>query len=212
MQMKVAPDVVPHLDHTLDITLSFGSFRVAPGDFVPSHISEKPCTLNIQSFDRETKLVSIAVVDPDVPNVSTDSFDSRCHFLASNIPITPDSPLVELNNLSTSEQVFLPWHAPTAHKGSPYHRLAIVVFQQKDNIPIDLAVASKKIARDDFSARGFMTRHMLHPIGGALFRTQWDEAMAQVMNRAGVDGANVELKRTKVEPLPYKRRNPSTFR
>jgi large subunit ribosomal protein L35 len=32
------------------------------------------------------------------------------------------------------------------------------------------------------------------------------------MERAGLGGADVELKRKKVEPLPYKRRNPSSFR
>jgi len=45
-----------------------------------------------------------------------------------------------------------------------------------------------------------------------LFRTKWDEGTAGVMARAGIEGANVELKRVKVEPLPYKRRNPATFR
>lgn len=211
-QMKVVPDVIPHLEHSLDITIAFGPHRVVPGDYVPSRVSENPCTLNIQSFERGSKLVTIAVVDPDVPNFETDSFDSRCHFLASNITVTPTTPVINLGSLSQENEILLPWLAPNAQKGSPYHRLAIIVFQQKDNTPIDLAVASQKLARENFSTRGFMTRHMLHPIGGALFRTQWDEHMAEVMSRAGIHGADMELKRTKVEPLPYKRRNPSTFR
>jgi large subunit ribosomal protein L35 len=53
---------------------------------------------------------------------------------------------------------------------------------------------------------------MLRPIGATLFRTKWDDNTAGVMARAGMEGANVEWKRKKVEPLPYKRRNPSTFR
>jgi large subunit ribosomal protein L35 len=32
------------------------------------------------------------------------------------------------------------------------------------------------------------------------------------MMRAGMPGADMELKRIKVEPLPYKRRNPASFR
>ena len=57
-----------------------------------------------------------------------------------------------------------------------------------------------------------MTKHLLQPISATLFRTKWDENMAGVMQRAGIEGADMELKRVKVEPLPYVRRNPATFR
>lgn len=210
-QMKVVPDVIPQCDPVVDVRIAFGRRAVQPGDFVDSALSEKPCQLRVQSFEREPKLVTIAVVDSDIPDFETDSFNTRCHFLASNITITPVSPAVELSNLSEG-QVILPWLPPTAQKGSPYHRLSIVIFQQKDNVPVDLSVASKNAPRANFSARAFMTRHMLVPIGATLFRTQWDDNMAGVMARAGIAGADMELKRIKVEPLPYKRRNPSTFR
>lgn len=209
--MKVVPDVVPHCDSVVDIKMNFGRVNVQPGDFVDSAVSEKPCRLSIQSFEKDPRLVTIAIVDPDVPNFATDSFDSRCHFLATNVEITPTTPLVDLSQIS-EEKILKPWLPPTAQKGSPYHRLAIVVLQNKDNIPIDKAVATGKLDQGNFSLRRMITRHMLTPIGANMFRTQWDDNMAAVMTRAGIDGANVELKRTKVEPLPYKRRNPSTFR
>ncbi|KAL6249325.1 mitochondrial 54S ribosomal protein YmL35 [Rhinocladiella similis] len=211
-QMNVVPDVIPNCDPILDVKIAFGRKAVPPGEFVRSEISENPCQLTLQTFEREEKLVSIAVVDPDVPNLETDSFDSRCHFLASNVPISVTEPLVDLAKLSADNQVLLPWLPPHAQKGSPYHRLAIVIWQQKDNIPIDLEVAKSKVQREEFSARSFMSRHMLTPISASLFRTQWDETMTGVMQRAGLEGADVELKRKKVEPLPYKRRNPPSFR
>lgn len=210
-QMKVVPDVIPHCDTIVDIKMNFGRVNVQPGEFVDSAVSEKPCQLSIQSFEKDPRLVTIAIVDPDVPNLATDSFDTRCHFLATNIEITPTTPLVDLAQVA-QEKILVPWLAPTALKGSPYHRLAIVILQQKDNITIDKAVAISKISQHDFSTRSLITRHMLTPIGASLFRTKWDDNMAAVMDRAGIDGANMELKRTKVEPLPYKRRNPSTFR
>jgi len=211
-QMNVLPDVIPNCDPILDVKISFGKKAVPPGDFVESHISETPCQLTLQLFDRGEKMVSIAIVDPDVPNIETDSFDTRCHFLASNITISATQTLVDLAKLSVDSQVLLPWLPPHAQKGSPYHRLSIIVLQQKDNIPIDLEIARKKIARDGFSTRSFMSRHILSPISASLFRNQWDESTAAVMQRAGLAGADVELKRKKVEPLPYKRRNPSSFR
>ncbi|KAJ9643682.1 uncharacterized protein PV06_09134 [Exophiala oligosperma] len=211
-QMNVVPDVIPTCDPILDIKIAFGRKSVPPGEFVRSDISENACQLTLQTFERGEKLVSIAVVDPDVPNLETDSFDSRCHFLATNVPISVTEPLVDLAKLSADNQVLLPWLPPHAQKGSPYHRLSIVIWQQKDNIPIDLEVAKSKVQREGFSARSFMSRHLLTPISASLFRTQWDENMAGVMQRAGLEGADVELKRKKVEPLPYKRRNPPSFR
>lgn len=210
-QMKVVPDVTPHCDPSVDIKINFGRKNVQPGDFVDSAVSEYPCQLNIQTFEKGSSLITIAVVDPDVPNLETDTFDSRCHFLATNIQITPTTPHVDLAKLA-EDQILVSWLPPTAQKGSPYHRLSVIVLQQKDNIPIDKTVAVKNIDKENFLTRKFITRHMLSPIGATLFRTQWDENMGKVMARAGVDGADMELKRVKVEPLPYKRRNPSTFR
>jgi large subunit ribosomal protein L35 len=211
-QMNVVPDVIPICDPILDVKIAFGKKIIPPGEFVQSNISENPCQLTLQAFDSGEKRVTIAVVDPDVPNLEADSFESRCHFLASNIVISATEPLVDLSKLSADDQILLPWLPPYAQKGSPYHRLSIIVLQHKDNIPIDIEIAKSKVQRDGFSARSFVSRHMLTPISASLFRTQWDDTMASVMQRAGVEGADVELKRKKVEPLPYKRRNPPSFR
>lgn len=210
-QFKIVADVIPYCDPTVDIKMKFGRNNVQAGDFVDSAISENPCQLSIQSFEKEDKLITIAVVDSDVPNLATDSFDTRCHFLATNIQLGTTAPHIDLAKLST-DQVLIPWMPPTAQKGSPYHRLSIVVLQQKNNVPIDRTIAVKNIKQDNFSVRSLMTKHLLKPITATLFRTKWDENMAAVMSRTGIDGADMELKRVKVEPLPYKRRNPSTFR
>ena len=211
-QMRIIPDVVPNFEPTADVKLAFGSRNILPGDFVESTVSENPCRLSVQLFDRGEHLVTVAVIDSDVPNVEKNGFDYRCHFLAANIPITPTTPLVNLAKLSTDSQILLPWLPPFAQKGSPYHRLSVFILQQKDNIPIDIDIAKAKVQRENLTLRSLMTRYMLKPFGVALFRNKWDEGTTGVMTRAGVPGADVELKRTKVEPLPYKRRNPSSFR
>lgn len=210
-QFKLVADVVPYCDPTVEIKMRFGKNNVQAGDFVDSAVSENPCQLFVQSFEKGEQLVTIAVVDPDVPNLATDGFDSRCHFLAANIRLTPTTPNINLAKLST-DQVLIPWMPPTAQKGSPYHRLSIIVLQQKDNIAIDQAIAVKNMDQDNFSVRRLMTKHLLQPITATLFRTKWDDNMGGVMARAGIEGADMEFKRVKVEPLPYKRRNPSTFR
>ena len=234
-QMRVVPDVLRKCEPSVDVKLAFvapitfskrgldygdmskgiraGDFKyIQPGDFVDSQMSENPCWLNVQSFERGERLVSVAVIDSDVPNLETDRFDFRCHFLASNIPITPVQRTINLSNLSKSEQLLLPWIPPHAQKGSPYHRLSVFVLQQKDNISIDINMASLSVSPDTFVLRSFIDRHLLKPIGVHLFRTKWDAGTAEVMGRADLEGADMELRRIKVEPLPYKRRNPTSFR
>ena len=204
--MKVVPDVVPNCDPEVDIRMFFNRRPVSPGDYVDSAVSEHPMQLAVQSFARGERLLTIAVMDPDVPNVETDLFDSRCHFLATNISITPTTPHISFAELADPHIVF-PWLPPHAQKGSPYHRMSIVVLEHKDNIPIEKDVLAGMFSRETLKIRSLLTRYAFKPIGAALFRTKWDDSMAEVMARAGLEGANVELKRKKVEPLPYKRRN-----
>ncbi|KAJ4376301.1 mitochondrial 54S ribosomal protein YmL35 [Neocucurbitaria cava] len=214
-QLAVIPDFLPTLDIVADIDLGFGRKAVAPGEFVDSAISEKMPRLNVQTFTPGEKLVTVLVVDGDVPVPDTDSFTYRCHFIASNITISPTQTSIPLQRIAQEDQktedpaakkITLPWIAPWAHKGAPYHRLAIFVLEQNEAKPLDVSRLSKT-TRDKFNLRSFVDIHKLKPITATLFRTKWDESMARVMERAGLqDQINVEFKRKRVEPLPHKRR------
>ena len=218
--MKVIPDVVDRFEPTADVKLYYKSlsekYAVSPGQFLDSTKSQTPVNLSVQVFERGEKLITIAVVDSDVPDVAGDGFKSRCHFIAGNIKITPTHSTVILNQLSQTDQIIKSWVPPTAQKGSPYHRLSVIVCEQKDNVLIEVEDAvkiwAKEKNRDNFSMRKMINVHSLKPIGVMMFRTKWDESMAHVMQKHGIEGAQIELKRVKVEPLPYKRRNPSSFR
>ncbi|KAF1849552.1 PEBP-like protein [Cucurbitaria berberidis CBS 394.84] len=214
-QLDVVPDFLPTIDLVADIDLGFGRKPVAPGDFVDSAISEKMPRLNVQTFTPGEKLVTVVVVDGDVPVPETDSFTYRCHLIASNISISPTQTSIPLQRIAQEDQkiedpaakkISVPWIAPWAHKGAPYHRLAIFVLEQSEAKSLDIARLSKT-KRNKFNLRSFVDSHKLNPITATLFRTKWDESMAGVMERAGFkDQINVELKRKRVEPLPHKRR------
>ncbi|PGH05156.1 hypothetical protein AJ80_08392 [Polytolypa hystricis UAMH7299] len=210
-QMNVVPDVLPHADPTVDVKLYFGRRDIHPGDFVTTRVSADMPRLGIQSFEKGEKLVTIAFIDPDVPNAEADGFDYRCNFLAINIPISHVSTYVALDKLSES-QVVLPWYPPYALKGSPYHRVSVFIMEQKDQAPLDRDAVAAKAEREGLRLRSLETRHQLKPIGAHLFRTKWDETTEAVMNERGIEGVDVEFRRKRVEPLPYKRRNPSSFR
>lgn len=225
-QMKVFPDILPAIDPVVSTQLMFGRRKVAHGEIVDSRVSEIAPFLNIQPYDKGERLYTVAVIDPDVPNVAKDGYDYRCHYLASNIRISPTETMVRLGDLSEESQVILPWYAPYSQKGLPYQRLAVLIMEQTAREPtadatsvrsqeIDVAkikAGKRYTKRDGFILRSFNTTQKLTPVGADLFRTTYDEGTAGVMERAGIPGGNVEFKRMRVEPLPYKRLKGSRYR
>ena len=217
-QMYVVPDMFQHLDPTAEVSLAFGRRNIQPGEFVDSRISEKPARLKIQPFDKGERLVTVAVMDADVPDEERDAFTSRCHFLAVNIPVSPTSTSVPFSKLSKESHIVLPWLPPYAQKGAPYHRLGVFVLQQPGEGPeamkMDVAGLQESMARkrDRFRVRGFAQNHALHPIGVHLFRSKWDEGTDAVVTRAGIEGFNIEYARKKPEKLPYKKKDGERYR
>lgn len=212
-QMTVTPDVLPSIDPTASVDLAFGRRTVQPGEFVDSRVSEMPARLKIQVYDKGERMVTIVVVNPDVPNVAKDGFDYRCHFLACNIKVSPTTTSIPLTLLDKASQIALPWLPAYTQKGAPYNRMSIFVLQQQDGQEIDVKALKKKNSqREGFILKAFVDRHTLKPIGVNLFRSHWDEGTAGVMQRAGVPGHDVEFKRMKVEPLPYKKLPGSRYR
>lgn len=219
-QMHIVPDILPHLDPTAEVSLGFGSRKVQPGEFVDSRVSEAPARLNVQGFDKGERLVSVAIVDPDVPDEEKDSFGSRCHFLAVNIPISPTSTSIHLSKLSEADQIVIPWLPPYAQKGAPYHRLAVFIVQQTGDealqdtrLNVETMNKGRIYKRDSFTMRRFLANQKgLKPIGVHLFRSKWDEGTDGVMTRAGIEGINVEYTRKKPEKLPYKKKDGARYR
>lgn len=214
-QMNIVPDFLPALDPIVDIDLAWGRKIIAPGEFVESSVSEKMPRLKVQSFEAGEKLVSVVVVDGDVPQPEKDGFDYRLHFIASNIRISPTETSIPLQQIEQQDQkatdpaekkIAVPWLAPWAHKGAPYHRMAIFILEQPEGKKM-VTEGLDKIKRKGFILRSFVDKHKLKPIGATLFRTKWDDGMAGVMERIGRGNqVNIEYKRKRVEPLPYKRR------
>lgn len=218
-QMHIVPDILAHLDPTAEVSLGFGRRNVQPGEFVDSRVSEMPARLNIQVFDKGERFVSIAVMDPDVPDEERDTFCSRCHFLAVNIPVSPTSTSVPLSKLNKDDHIVYPWLPPYAQKGAPYHRLTVFVLQQDQTSfsadgRVDVEALRKGMGRrrERFSLRRFTQGKNMHPIGIHLFRSNWDDGTDGVVQRAGIEGFNVEFTRKKPEKLPYKKKDGARYR
>lgn len=206
-QLALVPDILPHFEPTAEVHLAFLRRKVHPGEFIDSRVSEFPARLKVQVFDKGTRLVTVVVIDSDVPDINSDSFTSRCHYLAANIPISPTETSIPLSKVSKdSSQLILPWLPPHAQKGSPDHRLSIFVLQQGPEQVLEIEALKKAIKRDGFSLRSFKDKYGLDPIGVNVFRSTWDEGTAGVMERAGLEGADVEFKRKRIAPLKPKQR------
>ena len=214
-QHHLVPDLSPYLNPTASVSLAFGRRKVHPGEFVDSRMSEYPGKLRIQVFDKGERLVTIAIIDPDVPDVANDKFTSRCHFLAVNVPVSPTHTSVPLVRLSKEKHLVHNWLPPTAEKGAPYHRLAVLIIQQEDpSTPVSLSdlKTHSNLERDELRLKKLFSSIPGTVVGVNLFRTVWDEGTDGVALRHGIKGSNVEFLKKKPEKLPYKKKDGSRYR
>ncbi|KAI1825558.1 ribosomal protein YmL35 [Xylaria intraflava] len=201
-QFYIVPDVLDKLDPVADVQLYFRRKKVEPGEILDSRVSEVPPRLRVQVFNGGERLVSVAVVDMDVPNAETDSFDRRCHYLAANIPIGPAQPSLPLGKVNKETQLVVPWLPAASQMGAPYHRLVVLVLEQKDGATLDIEKLRELYSgREGFNPRSFRHKFALQPVGANLFRTVWDEGTAGVMERAGIPGADIQFKHKRVYSL-----------
>ncbi|AEO62780.1 f36b9d70-812c-4deb-a5a2-3e7ace7fae07 [Thermothielavioides terrestris] len=211
-QFHIVPDLLPKFVPTMDVKVSFRGYNVSPGAILDSRVTESAPTLRMQVFDKGERLLSVVVLDADVPDLDSDSFKKRLHFLATNIPWNPTKvslPLYRLSSDSASASpelgtLAVPWMPAFAQKGSPYHRLSIFVLQHNNNVALDPNQLKKLYdgeGREGFSLKSFRDKFDLKPVGFNLFRTVWDDNTADVMARHGIPGADVEFKRKRLMSL-----------
>ncbi|ORY71956.1 phosphatidylethanolamine-binding protein [Pseudomassariella vexata] len=201
-QLNIVPDVLPKFEPTADVQLFFRRTKVETGEILNSLKTEVPPRLKVQVFDAGERLVSVVVMDSDVPNAETDSFERRCHYLAANVPIAPAQQSLPLGRVNQKTQLAVPYLPAFSQKGAPYHRLSVWVLQQKPGQTLDIVqLRGLYSRRDGFSLKSFRDKFELNPIGFSLFRTVWDENTAAVMERAGIPGADIEFKHKRVYSL-----------
>ncbi|KAI1438214.1 phosphatidylethanolamine-binding protein [Xylaria sp. CBS 124048] len=198
----IVPDVLPKFEPAADVQLYFRRKKVEPGEIIDSLVSEAPPRLKVQVFNAGQRLVSVAVVDLDVPNAETDSFERRCHYLAANIPIGPDQPSLPLSKVNKETQLAVPWLPAFSQMGAPYHRLVVFILEQKAGVTLDIEKIRKLYSdRKGFSIKSFRDKFSLEPVGFNMFRSVWDQGTAAVMERAGVPGADIQFKHKRVFSL-----------
>ncbi|KAL7271262.1 mitochondrial 54S ribosomal protein YmL35 [Rhizina undulata] len=184
-QMNVIPDVLPHIDPVVDVQVRFQGKDIQPGAFVESLKSERAPTFKVIPFSPEEMLCTVAIVDPDIPDIENDTFKYRLHWLVSNIFISPRRTQA-IGTGSWPSDTITPYLPPHVQKGAPYHRYSMFVFKQPAKL--DAEGIKPQIDRDTFNMRSFSAKHKLEPIGVFMFRGKWDDGTQQVMQKHGIEG------------------------
>ena len=201
-QFHIVPDIIPKLEPTADVQLYFLQQKIPAGEIVDSAVSEKAPRLRVQVFDKGERLVSVVVMDADVPDTESDAFSKRCHYLAANVPLSPTETSLPLARIKADDQLAVPWMPAFSQKGAPYHRLAIFLLEQKPGERVDVSRLRELYSgRDGFSLKSFRDKFSLQPFGFTMFRSIWDENTAAVMARHNLPGADVEFRHTRVRSL-----------
>lgn len=201
-QFNIVPDILPKLEPTADVQLFFRQSKVAPGTIVDSLTSESAPRLRVQVFDKGERLITVVVLDSDVPEVESDGFTKRCHYLAANIPLSPTDTSLPLSKIMAEDQLAVPWLPAFSQKGAPYHRVGVYLLEQKPGEKVDVSKLKELYSgRDGFSLKSMRDKFGLTPFGFTMFRSVWDENTAAVMARHGIPGADVELRPTRVHSL-----------
>ncbi|KAF9478545.1 PEBP-like protein [Pholiota conissans] len=208
-QMNVVPDVLPVIKPSLDLHLivrarpaefieeSKIQTHVEPGSFVKPKQTKVPPKLRVNVFHTDTRLYTMLLVDPDVPDPENQRYTTFLHWMKPNIPLSATSPhnLIDLN----THTKYIP---PHPQQGTPYHRYVVLLLPQPPLGASDytLAAASRAIAgkptsvhlnipvvsieqRLGFNVREFSQRWNLDASkgGGAhMFREVWDEEVSSI--------------------------------
>ncbi|KAG9104689.1 hypothetical protein FRC06_000075 [Ceratobasidium sp. 370] len=173
-QMKVIPDLLPAFHPTMDLRLSFvEGEEVVPGVFLPVDATLQPPSITAQAFHAEEKLYTLLMVDPDVPDPSTQGFSTYVHALQPNIPLSATKTQVLL---SASEGT-LPYIPPHPQNGTPYHRYTTFLLPQASQ----LSVEASEISRENFDMRTFFEEYKYDRGGGIhMFRGEWDKSVSAI--------------------------------
>ncbi|KUI60082.1 54S ribosomal protein L35, mitochondrial [Cytospora mali] len=200
-QFNIVPDVLSKFDPKMDLQLSFHGYRVDPGEIVDSLVSEQPPNLRVQVFDGKERLVSVVVMDSDVPDPQKDAFGRRLHFMAANVRLSSLTKNISLKKvIEAQDQLAVPWLPPFSQEGAPYHRLSVWVLEQDGKLDVE-QLKKMYSKRNGFSLQGFRSRYPVTPFGFNMFRSVWDEGTAKVMERHGIPGADLVFRRKRVHSL-----------
>ncbi|EGN94120.1 hypothetical protein SERLA73DRAFT_188707 [Serpula lacrymans var. lacrymans S7.3] len=189
-QMNVVPDVLPSLHPSFDLRVVFPEApstnttpssksgtkyaQVEPGIYLTAEQTLSAPTLYATVFHTDERLYTLMMVDPDVPDVSNQTYQTYLHWLQPNVRLSATT-----SSLANLDQ-HTPYVSPHPQRGTPYHRYVMLLLPQSSEI------SAPKLSMDErlgFSVRAFMDKYGLDgSVGGGahMWREVWSEGVSSV--------------------------------
>ena len=114
----------------------------------------------------------------DYPDEARDAFQQYCHWLVTDLPLSPTQMSVE--QAIASAKVAIPYQPPHPQRGTKPHRLVIALLRQSG--PLGAAVPTK---RSRFDVRSLIGAHSLEAVGLHFFRSEWSPAVSDIYAELG---------------------------
>lgn len=185
--LGVIPDTLPTLAPKVEVNVKFPYSTginkwVEPGEFLSSNATSLPPVFKIQEYETvnpQEQRYTILVVNPDEPNLATDSFRTSLCFGLANIKVGYNDNVVDPRKYDESNIIshYLP---PVPEKNAGKQRFAIWVFRQKSELAI------KELDRNDFDIRSFAKLNSLKAVGAHVWRSEWDFNVNSVRTKYGL--------------------------
>ena len=195
-QLHVIPDTLPTLEPTADIKVKFPhntlpqfSSWVVPGTVLPTKVVNQPPTIQVDQFENveEGALYSVLLVNPDTPDLTTNSFSTTLHYGLANVSLSNSDNVIDSKKLLEigDKITFKPYVPLTPEVNAQNQRACLWVFKQ--NSPLDI----KQVESDHFDIRQFVDQHQLTPVGAHVWRQHYDRHVNETREKYGLGKGNV---------------------
>ncbi|SCU82312.1 LANO_0B05798g1_1 [Lachancea nothofagi CBS 11611] len=192
--LAVIPDTMPTLVPRADINIKFPFSTglnkwVEPGEVLSSNATSLAPAIKIQEYedvDPTEQLYTALIVNPDEPDLTTDSFKTTLQYGLVNLKISYNDNILDARKF-TDDNVVAEYLPPVPEKNAGTQRFAVWVFRQSG----PLKISQKRLNRDSFDLRRFVHDQALTPIGAHVWRSQWDSNVNNVRAKYGMPEGRV---------------------
>lgn len=181
--LSVIPDtlatLVPKAEVNIHFPFSTGVKKwIEPGAILSSNVTSMVPAIKVQEYehgiDFENQKYTVLIVNPDVPDLASDSFKTSLAFGVSNVKIDYNNNLIDPRAYQ-SDQIIANYLPPVPEKNSGKQRFCVWVFRQEGDFE-----KIGGVERDGFDIRAFVEENKLTPVGAHIWRSQWDSNVTKV--------------------------------
>ncbi|KAF9086046.1 hypothetical protein BGX29_001641 [Mortierella sp. GBA35] len=206
-QMFVTPDLLPGFTPSVNVQLDFGAgsipseTKVTDGYFetgsylLPGKTISEP-KVNVTSFHPEQRYYTVALVDPDMPDIENETYKQQLHWLIANVPLSA----TQTELAKEKADVVLSYLPPHPPKGTKYHRYTLLLAEQPNEGQDKIQMDASQISRET-TLRDLCSHFKLDVKGLTFFRQVWDKDVSKIYKDILQQNEPVYGKQPKIDEL-----------